>query len=115
MLTLGNQYPREKIAAEFGGSAIGYLPRVNGKVVCAGLRLDYNPDAPKIILAGFGPQMGESAEMLCEFIKQQTNAWKYAGDFEIEKYSTSAREIRSGRSDREGISRIIYLKASSRN
>jgi hypothetical protein len=78
MLTLGNQYTREEIASELGGSAIEYLPRVNGIVVCACLRLDYNPDAPKIILAGFGPQIEESAEMLCKqrgiipvFIKRQ--------------------------------------------
>jgi len=84
MLTLGNQYTREEIASELGGSAVEYLPRVNGKVVCACLRLDYNPDAPKIILAGFGPQIEESAEMLCKqrgiipvFIKQHTNAWEY--------------------------------------
>jgi hypothetical protein len=127
MLTLGNQYTREEIASQLGGSAIEYLPRVNGKVVCACLRLDYNPDAPKIILAGFGPQIEESAEMLCKqrgiipvFIKQQTNAWEYVGDFEVEKCSANAQEIKeqeihSGRNGLEGISRIIHLKAISRN
>jgi hypothetical protein len=65
--------------------------------------------------------------MLCKqrgiipvFIKQHTNAWEYVGDFEVESCSTSAQEIkeqeiRSGRTGREGISRIIHLKASSRN
>jgi hypothetical protein len=124
-MEIGNQYTREEIAAELGGSAIEYLPRVNGKVVCACLRLDYNPDAPKIILPGFGPVIEESAATLCKqrgivpvFLKQHTNAWEYAGDFEVENCSTDAEEIkkqeaRSGRSGREGISRIIYLTAKN--
>jgi|ERR1035438_1631364 hypothetical protein len=123
MFEFGNNYTREEIAAELGGSAIEYLPRVGGRVVSACLRTDLNPDAPKIILAGFGPQIEESAKSLCEqphnpmpiFIKQHTNAWKYVGDFVVERCSTDAEEIRkqetrSGRSGRDGISRVIYLK-----
>lgn len=124
MFEVENNYTREEIAAELGGSAIEYLPRVGGKVVCACLRPDLNPDAPQIILAGFGLQVEESAKALCEqprkampvFVKQQTNAWKYVGDFTFDRFSTEPEEIRkqetlSGRSGRDGISRIIHLKA----
>ena len=126
-MEIGNQYTREEIAAELGGSVVEYLPRANGRVVCACLRMDYNPDAPEIILAGFGPQIEESAAMLCKqrgiipvFIKRNTNAWESVGDFEVEKCSTDPgeikkQEVRSGRSGKEGISRIIYLKEISKD
>ena len=126
-MEIGNKYTRDDIAAELGGSAVEFLPRVNGKVVCACLRLDLNPDAPEIILAGFGPQIEESAATLSKqsgeipvFIKQRVNAWEYVGDYEVEKSSTSAeeikkQEIRSGRNGHEGISRIIYLKEISKS
>jgi len=123
-MEIGNKYTREDIAAELGGGEREYLPRVNGKVVCACLRLDLNPDAPVIILAGFGPQIEESAAALCKqsgkilvFIKQAIKEWEYIGDYAVEKFSTNAeeikkQEIRSGRFGRDGISRIIYLKES---
>jgi|ERR1051325_496900 hypothetical protein len=127
MFEVGNNYTREEIAAELGGSAIEYLPRVGGKVVCACLRPDLNPDAPQIILAGFGLQIEESAKALCEqpskampvFVKQHTNAWKHVGDFTVERFSIEPVEIRkqearSGRSGRDGISRIIYLKEAAK-
>jgi hypothetical protein len=126
-MEIGNKYTRDEIAAELGGSAREYLPRVNGKVVCACLRMDLNPDAPEIILAGFGPQIEESAAVLCKqrgeipvFIKQEINEWEYVGDYEVEKSSTNAeeikkQEIRSGRFGQEGISRIIYLKEISKS
>jgi len=122
MIEIGNNYTREEIAKELGGSAIEYLPRVGGRVVCACLGLDLNPDAPNTILAGFGPQIEESASLLCEqddpipvFIKQHTNAWKYIGNFGVERGSTEPKEIktqeaRSGRTGRDGVSRIIYMK-----
>jgi len=121
-MEIGNDYTREEIAAELGGSAIEYLPRVGDRVVCACLRQDLNPDAPELVLAGFGPQIEESAAMLCSqrdpipvFIRQRANAWRYVGDFGVNRCSTNAEEIRtqearSGRSGREGVSRIIFLK-----
>ena len=127
MFELGNNYTRKEIAAKLGGSPIEYLPRAGGKVVCACLQAELNPDAPKIILPGFGPQIEASAEALCEqprdpipvFIKQHVNAWKHVGDFVVERFSTHPKEIkeqeaRSGRTGDKGISRVIYLKEAQK-
>ena len=122
MMEIGNNYTRAEIAEKLGGSRIDFLPRVGRKVVCACLRMDLNPDAPEIILAGFGTRIEESAEAICEqggpipvFIRQQANAWKYIGNFRVERCSTDANEIksqeaRSGRTGHDGVSRIIYMK-----
>jgi hypothetical protein len=126
MLTIGKTYKRKEIAAELGGSTIDFLPMVNGKVVCACLREELNPSAPKIILAGFGPQREKSAAILSKqfgeipvFIKwENKSAWEYVGDFEVEGSSTNPKEIkeRDNRKNRsEGISRIIYLREISKN
>ncbi len=121
-MELGNNFTREEIAAELGGSAIEYLPRVGSRVVCACLRLDLNADAPAITLAGFGPQIEESVAALCEqrgpipvFIKRRVNAWEYVGDFEVERFSLAREEIakqeaHARRSGAQGISRVIYMK-----
>jgi hypothetical protein len=124
MPEFGQHYTREEIAAELGGGVIEYLPNVNGTIVCACLRLDYNPDAPNIILAGHGPEVQQSAEALCEqrgpipiFIKRNTNAWEYVGDYKVERFSRESgviaeQEARSGRIGRDGISRVIYMRES---
>jgi hypothetical protein len=126
MLTIGKTYKRKEIAAELGGSKIGFLPMVAGKIVCACLREELNPSAPKIILAGFGPQREKSSAILSKqfggipvFIKwENKSTWEYVGDFEVEKASTNPKEIkeRDNRRNRsEGISRIIYLREISKN
>lgn len=127
MLIVGHNYTREEIAQELGGSAIEFLPNVNGRVVCACLRTDLNPDAPQIILPGFGKQIQASAEALCKqhdpipvFIKRRVNEWEYVGDFAVERYSQDAGEIannetRAGRHGAEGISVVIHMKAVPAN
>jgi hypothetical protein len=123
MWNMGKTYKRNAIAAELGGSTIDFLPMVNGKVVCACLREELNPRAPKIILAGFGPQREKSAAILSKqlgeipvFIKwENKTAWEYVGNFEVKGSSTNPKEI-AERDDRknhsEGISRVIYLRES---
>jgi hypothetical protein len=122
VLIVGHNYTRDEIAQELGGSTIEFLPSVNGRVVCACLRTDLNPDAPRIILPGHGPQIQASAESLCAqhgairvFIKRRVNAWEYVGDFEVERFSLDSQEItkqetHAQRSGEQGISRIIYMK-----
>ena len=122
MLIVGHNYTRNEIAQELGGGTIEFLPSVNGRVVCACLRTDVNPDAPKIILPGHGPQIRESAEALCGqrgpipvFIRLRASAWEYVGNFEVERFSLDSQEIteqeaHAQRSGEQGISRVIYMK-----
>jgi hypothetical protein len=126
MLTIGETYRRKEITAELGGSMIDFLPMVNGKVVCACLREELNPSAPKIILAGFGPQREKSAAILSKqfgeipvFIRWENESeWEYVGDFEVEKSSTNSKEIKeldNRKNPKGGISRVIYLKEISKS
>lgn len=120
----GHHYTREQIAAELGGGIVEYLPNAGGRIVCACLRRDYNPDAPTVILPGHGPQVQQSAEVLCQqrgpipvFIKKHPDAWEYVGDYEVEGFSREPAEIaeheaRAGRIGREGISRVIRMRES---
>ena len=126
MLEIGKNYKREKIAAELGGGTRGFLPIVRGKVVCVCLREELNPSAPKIILAGSGLHREKPAEALCKqagelpvFVKWENESdWKYAGEFEVEKFSTTPEEIKrhDNRKNPTGkISRVIFLKESSKS
>jgi len=123
-LIRGQCYSRDEIAAQFGGSAVEYLPTVKGRVVCACLRPDLNPDAPQVILVGRGPIIEGSADLLCGqrdpipvFIKQQANEWKFVGHYAVERGSQAAEEIvrhqtAAGRSD---VTRVIHLRETSPN
>jgi hypothetical protein len=125
MPRLGQDYTRQEIAAEHGGGIIEYLPHANGKVVCACLRLDYNPDAPTVVLPGHDPDVQHWASVLCEqggsvpvYLKRSTNAWEYVGLYEVERWSQLPSEIaeheaRSGRGGKFGVSRVIHMRKAS--
>ena len=52
---LGQAYTRPEIRAAAGGGLQDYLPPADGVVVCGCFNPDLNPDAPDVILPGFGP------------------------------------------------------------
>jgi hypothetical protein len=52
---LGQTYTRNEIHEAVGGSKQAYLPRKNGLVVCGAFTRELNPEAPNVILSGFGP------------------------------------------------------------
>lgn len=102
MPTQGQPYTREEIAKAHGGSAIEYLPRVGGRVVCACLRTEpeYNPEAPEVILPGRGPVIEESAAALIEqrgpipvYLKRGSNSWEFVGYYEVERSSRLPADI----------------------
>lgn len=102
MKTRGKHYTREEIAAAYGGSAVEYLPRVGGRVVCACLRTDpeYNPEAPEVILVGRGPIIEESGAALIAqhgpvpvYLRRGMNHWEYVGDYEVDRSSRLPADI----------------------
>lgn len=114
----GQDYSRSDIHAQVGGSIQSYLPDVNGKIVAGCFRLDTNPDAPKVILPGNGPQIKRVAKLLASgkyaipvFIKQAVNQWRFVGNFRVNRICDDPVEIRkqSQRSGRSDISGILYL------
>jgi hypothetical protein len=82
----GQDYSRSEINHHVGGSIQSYLPDVNGQVVAGCFRLDTNPEAPNVILPGYGPKIQNAANMFVNgnrpipvFIKQDVNRWRYVG------------------------------------
>jgi hypothetical protein len=107
--------------AQLPGEGHGYVRFKNGLVVCANLKPELNPNAPKTILVGEGPLREKWARILCDqnrqipfrvYLKRGTNRWEYAGDFVVESWSESVDEIRrhEAKSKRQDVVRVIYLK-----
>ena len=63
--------------------------RTRNNVVCGlALRLDFNPEAPDVIVFGPGPRVEARAQRLLEsglavpaYVKRGTNAWEYMGEY----------------------------------
>src|SRR5450759_77758 len=108
---VGEKYDRPTIHERLGGGLQDFLPHVEGRVVCACLRSDTNPDAPTVILPGTGSGIESSAWMLLGqaspipvFMKRCENEWEYIGEYEFESFSRNRDAIaeqkkRSARSD----------------
>jgi len=107
--------------SELPGEGHGYLRFENGRVVCANLKPELNPDAPEVILVGQGPLREKWARMLCSqdpniafevYLKQATNRWKYEGEFVVKIWSEAPDEIRrqEAKANRHDVIRVINLK-----
>ena len=97
---LGRTYTRTEIHDALGGGVQDYLPHVDGVVVCGCFNPDLNPDAPDVVLPGFGPGIERWAEVFAGqrtavpcFLKRATNAWEYVGEFRVRELSRSQAEI----------------------
>lgn len=80
----GHLYTRREISDSFGGGVQDYLPHRDGRIVCACLTRDHNPDVPEIVLVGIGPDIKRAAEVFVRqgdyvptFLKRATHAWQY--------------------------------------
>jgi hypothetical protein len=118
MFKLGASYTRKEIHARLRGSMQSYLPNVGGRVVCACLRLDTNPDAPAIILPGKGAGIEHAAALLINqrtpvptFLKRKPGCWEYVGEFVVQRYSYDPAEVaaQARRSNRSDISMVIHM------
>lgn len=92
MFIVGNAYTREEIHDEVGGQIQGFLPTVDGQVVCACLSKDMNPNAPNEILVGNKPVVIKSAKQFAKqsspvpvFLKNAPSEWIYHGDYTVKK------------------------------
>ena len=115
----GEQYTRSEIHEVLGGGLQTYLPTENGRVVCGAFRTDTNPNAPNVILPGFGPTIQKSAELFAAqsecvpvFLKRSINAWEYVGSYRVTRLSRDPQDIAeraaaAGR--RAGVSMVLYL------
>ena len=99
MFEIGKDYSREDIRAECGGNKQAFLPTRNGKVVAACLRPDLNPQAPEVILCNSGAAarsagrtLSKQADPVPVFIRQETDRWRFVGQFAVEASLTTPVE-----------------------
>jgi hypothetical protein len=99
----------------------GFLPYVDSRVICARLRLEYNPGAPEVILPGDDEDVRRSASFLCKqggaipiYIWREADGWEYVGDYEVESFSELPADIaqhaRSGSVANIPISSVIRMR-----
>lgn len=69
-------------------------------MVCACVRTDSNPEAPRVILPGIGPEIERWAELFAQqgepvpvFLKRAVNAWEYVGDYRVRSVERSPAAI----------------------
>ena len=111
------RFTQEQIAA-----MRGFLPHdEHDRVICARLRLDYNPGAPEVILPGDDEDVRRWASVLCKqggaipvYIWRESGGWEYVGEFEVESFSDSPADIsqhaRSGSVASIPISSVIRMR-----
>lgn len=92
-----------------------------GKVLCACFRLDYNPDAPDIVLPGTDPFIARQALEFCKqqhfvpvFVKGGDFGWEYCGRYRVEALTRNEVEINiheQRAANREGtVSMVLFLQ-----
>lgn len=119
----GSTYTRNEIHDVLGGDKQSYLPRKSGRVVCGAFSPRLNPDAPDVVLPGFGPGIEGSAERLAVqseaipiFLKRQSNAWEYVGDYRLRELSRDRAVIdrHAARAHRHGqVSMVLFFELAA--
>lgn len=79
----------------------GYLTQdAAGVVRCGCFRLDYNPDAPDIVLPGTEPFIADQARVFARqrecvpvFVKAEDFGWEYCGEYHVKEVVTNSVEI----------------------
>ena len=96
----GGIYPWVELPTLLGFTPDKYLTEQKSRIVCACVRLDYNPDAPDILLPGDyqdivtrSQSFARQKEFIPVFIKAMDAGWEYCGRYRVETATTNAIEI----------------------
>ena len=115
----GESYTRAEIHAAVGGGLQDYLPHRDGRVVAACLSPELNPEAPRVVLPGRGPEIQRWAEVFAKqrepvptFLKRGSNDWEYVGDYRVRRLETGRSEINAQRyaTGRDDVSMVLHLE-----
>ena len=100
MLEIGKSYERTFISKITGGGFREYLPYKNGKVVCATVRRDVNPDAPGIIIVTtnksvmyWANKFASQKNYVPVFIKEKDGGWCYFGDYRVKRIEKDKEKL----------------------
>ena len=125
MFEIGKNYTREEIHGELGGGKQPYLPSVSNVVVagCFKRSKNTNPDAPNVILPGFGTRREKNAKLFAmqgnaipTFVKIVPNQWEYVGQYKVKHHSFDMEEIRKYalKANRvDDVSSVLFLEKES--
>ena len=97
----GHFYAWGELPGLLGFEPHGYLTEAqDGSILCACFRLDYNPDAPDILLAGSATDVQRKASAFARqrtfipmFVKGQDFGWEYCGKYRVEAATKNLTEI----------------------
>jgi hypothetical protein len=120
-LIKGRRYTWSEILDETGadGSQPYYLLHRDGKVVAGCFTLELNPEAPRVVLAGNGPQIREWADILCAqtgsipvCLKAGLGEWLCCGNFKLARSSADPVEIalHSALAQRSDVYKLLFLE-----
>jgi hypothetical protein len=123
-LIKGHRYTWGEIVEKTGGdgSSPYYLLHRDGKVVAGCFTIELNPEAPRVVLAGNGPQIREWADIFCAqkgsipvCLKSGLGEWLCCGNFKLVRSSTDQAEIakHSASANRNDIYKILFLEEVS--
>lgn len=117
----GAIYSWSELSRLLGFEPYKYLTERNGRIVCACIRLDYNPDAPDILLPGDtsaiiarSRKFTGQEEFIPVFIKAMDAGWEYCGRWRVEAATANAVEVsihQARATDRKvPISMVLFLE-----
>ena len=120
-LIKGRRYAWSEIVDETNadGTPPYCLPHRDGKVVAGCFTLEQNPEAPRIVLAGNGPQVRELADIFCAqagsipvCVKSGMGEWLCGGRFKLVRASTDPVEIasHSASAQRSDVYKLLFLE-----
>lgn len=121
----GRFYHWQELGDVLGFQPHGYLTQTTkGDTLCGCFRLDYNPDAPEIVLPGTDPfivkqaaAFAGQARFIPIFIKPGDFGWEYCGRYRVKSLTRDEHEISSHKLRAElrelSISMILYLEKAT--
>ena len=120
-LRKGHRYTWSEIVDETGadGSPPYYLLHRDGRIVAGCFTLEFNPEAPLVVLAGKSQQVSERADIFCAqtgpipvCLKSGLGEWLCCGDFKLVRSSTDPAEIakHSTQARRSDVYKLLFLQ-----
>jgi predicted HNH restriction endonuclease len=115
---IGKLYSWKEVTKNWGGDET-YLSKRGGRIVCATLDAEKNPDAPDVMVVGHKTLNKRRAEEFCRqkgpipiFIKEAKNQWRYKGRYSVAGFITDPKELAAIAKHAPGtLSRVIFLQS----
>ena len=120
-LVEGDFYEWRELPGLLGFAPRGYLTEDErrGEILCGCFKLDHNPDAPDILLAGDKADVVQKARLFARqkqfipiFVKATDTEWEYCGKYRVETFTSNKAEIaiQGERSERDEIAVVLFLE-----